>query len=113
MNHYATYVVTVRFKHVQSLQSVVIEDPDGHVVRAGDNPVLPGYETSGSHGKIAHFEALDQSLALVVPNVDVAIVQGGQHPRFAGVEVTTLDPVRPGGQAPLDVQAQRLKQAHG
>ena len=34
-------------------------------------------------------------LRLVVPDVDVAIVQAGQHPRLLRVQVHTLHPVRP------------------
>ena len=48
-------------------------------------------------------------LRFVIPDVNVAVVKGGEHPWFSGVKVTGLDAVGPGRQTALDVQAKRLK----
>ena len=58
---------------------------------------------------MSDLERLDERLALVVPHMDVSVVERGQHPGLGRVEVAALDPVRPGRQATLDVQAERLK----
>jgi len=85
MNYDATHVATVGlkvFQYIQSFQSVVvIEDADVHVVRAGDDPVLPGHETCGSHGKTAQIYAVDHRNLLVVchlylPSSKEAKIQG-------------------------------------
>ena len=49
-------VVRVRLEHVQSLQSVVVEGSYCHVIGTGDDPVLPGHETCGTNGEVAHLE---------------------------------------------------------
>jgi hypothetical protein len=48
-------------------------------------------------------------LGLVIPDVDVAVVKGGEHPWLGGMKVTGLDAIGPGRQTALDVQAKRLK----
>ena len=49
-------VVRVGLEHVQTLQSVVVEDAHAHVVRARHDPVLARHELGGAHGKVAHLE---------------------------------------------------------
>lgn len=46
----------------------------------------------------------------MIPNVDVSIVQGGQHPRLGGMKVHAFDTIRSGCKPSLDVQFQRLYQ---
>ena len=47
----------------------------------------------------AYLEGLDELLALIVPDVDVAIVERDEHPLLGGVQVTGLHTVRPGQAA--------------
>ena len=56
-----------------------------------------------------HLEGLDEGLVLVVPDVDVAVVEGGEHPWLGRVEVAAFHAVAAGRQTALDVQAERLK----
>ena len=65
----------MRLEHVDALQSVVVVDAEGHVVGARHDPVLAGNELGGSDGKIADLEGLDQGLVLIIPDVDVSIVE--------------------------------------
>lgn len=46
---------------------------------------------------------MTEGLGLVVPDVDIAVVQGGKHPRLRGVQAHAFDPVAARGQLPLDV----------
>lgn len=78
-----------------------------HVIRPRHDPVLPRHEDGGPHRQLAHLEALDELLGLVVPDVHVAVVEGHQHPRLGGVQVAGLHPVRPRRQLPLDVKTER------
>ena len=77
-----------------------------HVIRPGHNPVLPRHEDGGPHRQLAHLEALDELLGLVVPDVNIAIVEGDQHPLLGGVEVAGLHPIRPRCQPPVDIKPQ-------
>ena len=60
---------------------------------AGDDPVFSGDEDGAADWHVADLEALDQLLAVVVPQVQGAIVERHHHPRLARVDVATLDPV--------------------
>ena len=42
-------------------------------------------------GQVEHLKRLDERLRLVVPDVDVAVVERGEHPRLARVNVDRLD----------------------
>ena len=77
---------------------------DLHIIGSSDDPVLPGDEHGGPDGQVADLERLDELLGVEVPDVDVAIVKGNQHPLLGRVQVAGLDPVRPGGQLALYVQ---------
>lgn len=63
---------------------------------------------AGGRAGTTNLEGLDDLLRLVVPDVHVAIVEGGQHPGLARVQVDAFDPVRARREAPFDVQLQRL-----
>ena len=64
-----------------------------HIIRACDHPVLPGDEYCCPDWEVAHLETLDELLRLMVPDVDVPVVERDQHPLFGGVEVARLHSV--------------------
>lgn len=105
MHSYTSDIIAVSLERMNPLQGVVIEHPDLHVVGAGDDPVLARHELRRSHRQIAHLECLHQGLRLVVPDVDVALIQRAEHPWLRRVEVHALHSVRSGRQLPLDVQS--------
>ena len=109
MNGDAADVVGMRLEHVDAFERVVVEDADGHVVGAGDDPVFARHELGRSHGDVADFEGLDERLTLVVPDVDVAVVEAREHPRLGRVKVAAFHAVRTRRQTAFDVQAERLK----
>ena len=104
--------------------------------RSSDDPTFPWNEFWTSHWQIAHFKRFHHclqnfllhiwhlhsktvteikrilipstNLGFIVPDVNLTIVQAGQHPRLRGMEVHALDAIRPAGQLPLDIQTQRL-----
>ena len=43
--------------------------------------------------KVGYFKRFGQCLVLVIPNVNVAIVEAGQHPWLLRVQIETLDSV--------------------
>ena len=43
--------------------------------------------------KVGYFERFGQCLVLVIPNMNVAIVEAGQHPWLLRVQIETLDSV--------------------
>lgn len=59
---------------------------------------------------VGYLESLDLQLGLVVPDVDVTVVERAEQPRLCRVLVHALDAVRTRRQLPLDVQSQRLPQ---
>lgn len=49
-------VIRVCLKHLDLVHGVVIVDPDEHVVRPCDDPLLAGNELGGPHWQLAHLE---------------------------------------------------------
>lgn len=93
MHDNASHIIRMCLKRMHSIQSVVVEDTDLHVVGSGDDPVLSRYELGSPHRKVAYFKRFNQLLVFVVPHVDIAIVQRAEHPRFGWVEVHAFHPV--------------------
>lgn len=62
------------FECVHSIQSVVVEDSNLHIVRAGNDPVLPRDEFGSPDWLVADFESLNELLILMVPDIDVSVV---------------------------------------
>ncbi len=58
---------------------------------------------------ITYLEGFDERLVLIVPQVDVPVVERGEHPRVRGVQVDALDAVRAGRQPALQVEPEGLK----
>mmetsp|Transcript_51914 Transcript_51914/g.151198 ORF Transcript_51914/g.151198 Transcript_51914/m.151198 type:complete len:380 (+) Transcript_51914:1510-2649(+) len=100
-------VIRVGLNLVDLLKRVVVEHADEHVVRGGDDPLLPRNELRAAHRKVADLQLLHQGLRVVVPKEDVARVEGGERPRLGGVEVDALNAVAPRGELLLDIEAQR------
>ena len=55
-------VVRVRVELMNSLQRVVVEDADFHVVWSGDDPMFTSDKFGRANGKIAHFESFGDLL---------------------------------------------------
>lgn len=90
------------------LHGVVVVDAHDHVIRTADNPLLACDELGRTHcygtlvtptqttwrcdgssitRKVGDFEGFDKILGLVVPDVNVSIVEGSEDPRLARVKV--------------------------
>jgi len=79
-----------------------------HVVRRSDEPLFPRDELGASDGEVAEIEGLGEGGRLVVPEEDLAGVEGGKGPGLGGVDVDGLDALRASRELLLDVQAERL-----
>ena len=84
---------------------VEVEHAQVHIVRADDDPVFAGNEFSGTGRQGRNVECLDEGLCLVVPHVDLAAVQGDEHPRLIRMEVDALHSVGAGCEHFLDIEA--------
>ena len=86
-------VIRMSFELVNSLKSVVVENPDLHVIGTRHDPALPRDELGCTDRKITDLKRFDKKLALVVPNVDVSVVEGNEHPWFRRMEICRLDSI--------------------
>jgi len=93
MNNDGANIVGVSFELVNSLESVVVENSDLHVVGTRYNPALPGDELGCTDWKVTDFEGFDEKLALVVPDMNVSVVEGNEHPWFCRMEICRLDSI--------------------
>lgn len=73
-------VIPMRFKVLNLLHSVVIVHPDPHIVTRGHEPLFAGDEFGAADGEFGHLEGFDVGAAFVVPDGDVAGVEGGEGP---------------------------------
>jgi len=71
----ATDVIDVGLEYFDALHRVVIVAANIHIVRADDNPLLPGDESTASHGLICDFKSLDDVAFLVIVDEDAPIVE--------------------------------------
>jgi hypothetical protein len=91
MNLHITDVIPVSLKVLNLLHGVVIVNADAHIVAAGHEPLLPRDEFGASDGQFGHLKGFDVGSRFVVPNGDVAGVEGGEGPGFGGVNVDGFD----------------------
>ena len=73
-----TDVVRVGLEGGDFLTGVVVVDAELEVIAAADDPILAAHEAAGAHGDVGQLEGLDDGLAVVGPDVDVAGVEGGE-----------------------------------
>ena len=90
MDRQATNVIWVCLESDDLLVCVIIEDSKLKIVRARDEPVLPGDEAHASHRHFCDFESLDKCACFVVIDVDAAVVKTSQEPGFCRVEVDSF-----------------------
>lgn len=99
----ASYVVAVSFKSMDAFESIIIEYSDLHVVRTSDDPIFASNKFGCPYGNITDFESFDESLTFVIPDVDMALIEGTEHPWLRGMEIDAFDSVGPCGQLAFDV----------
>ncbi len=75
-------VVGVGLEGGDFLGGVVVVHTQLKVVRATDDPVLPGDEAASSDGDVRQLESLDYLLGLIAPDIDMTFV-GSQGPVLA------------------------------
>ena len=56
MNREASNVIRVGFEHVDSLERVIVEHSDLHVVWARDDPIFSRHKFARAHGRLADLE---------------------------------------------------------
>lgn len=100
----APYIIAVCFERVHSLQCIIIKNPHLHIIGPSHHPILSGHKLGSSDWQIAYLERLHQTLGLVIPDVDVTLVQRAQHPWLCWMEIDTLNSVRSRCQSTLYVQ---------
>ena len=108
VNFHAADVIGVRLEVGDLLHSVKVVYAEVHVVRRSDEPLFPRDELGASDGEVAEIEGLGEGGRLVVPEEDLAGVEGGKGPGLGGVDVDGLDALRASRELLLDVQAERL-----
>ena len=93
MELHGPYVVQMAFKGVQAF--FLFEVPELHlvVVTARGEQRLGPVELDASDWAFVLLEGIDQGLHVVVPELDHAVVQGGQDPVSCRVETYSFDPV--------------------
>ena len=94
MHSEASNVIGVRLKGDDFFVCIIIEDAQLEIVRAGDEPVLPRYESYTSHGYLRDLECLDQSARVMVVDIYAAIIQTSEKPGFCRMKVDCFDAVR-------------------
>ena len=129
MHRNASDVVGVGLKYVDSLEGVVVEDTDLHVVGASDYPIFTCDKFACAHWRLAYLERFHQLLfnikknfiffyltfyviviylCLMIPNMHISIVQADKHPRLSGMNVHRFDAVRSGRKLAFYFQLERL-----
>jgi len=73
-------IIGVRLKILNFLHGIVIVNPQSHIIARGDEPLLAGDKLGTSHGEFGHLKRLDVRSGLVIPNGDIARVEGGEGP---------------------------------
>jgi len=104
MNSNAANIITVRLVRNHLFQRVVIKHAQMHIIGASNDPALSGNEFRSTNGQVGDFKRLDECLVLVVPNVNVAIVQTSEQPWFCRMEIDGLDAFAPCGEFSLNVE---------
>mmetsp|Transcript_22741 Transcript_22741/g.46790 ORF Transcript_22741/g.46790 Transcript_22741/m.46790 type:complete len:461 (-) Transcript_22741:119-1501(-) len=98
-------VVGMRLEVLDLLHGVVIVHAQAHVVRRGDEPLFARDEFGAADGQLGDLEGFDVGARFVVPDGHVAGVEGGEGPRFGGVDVHGFDALGAHGELLFDVQA--------
>lgn len=80
MDFHVADVVPVTFKVFNLLHGVIIIDTDAHIVTGGDEPLFTRDEFGTTDGELGHLECFDVGSGFVVPDGDVAGVEGREGP---------------------------------
>lgn len=76
------------------LHGIVVEDTQAHVIGGSQEPLLAGQELGAADGELAELKGLDANARLVIPDHDIARIQGSEDPWFRGMNVYGLDAFR-------------------
>lgn len=90
MHRYTSDIITVCFKRMNAFQRIIIKHSNLHVIGTSDNPVLAWHKFGSPYRQIAYFECFHQGLRLVIPDIDIALIQGAQHPWLGWMKIHTL-----------------------
>jgi len=82
------------FKRRNLLVCVVVEDSKLKIVRASNEPVLPGDEFYTPYGDFCDLECLDNGACFMVVDIDRAIIETRNQPGLCWVKIDTFDTVR-------------------
>lgn len=69
------------------LPRIKVEDSKLHVVAGADEPVFPDNELGAPNGEVGDVEGLVEGGGLIIPQVDLAGVEGTEGPGLMGVDV--------------------------
>ena len=103
----------MRFKRLDEFGSVVVVNPDEHIVRAAHDPLLANDPLCGAHRKFGYFERLHQRVCGMVPYIHVATIQVGKDPRLGGVQLDSFHPVGSLDELALDIKTKWHRVKHG
>ena len=67
-------------KVLDLLHGIVIVNAQSHIVRGGNEPLFARDEFGAADGKLGHLKGFDVRAGFVVPDGDVAGVEGGEGP---------------------------------
>eukprot|EP00962_Isochrysis_galbana_P039359 scaffold14086_cov131-Isochrysis_galbana.AAC.3 len=92
-------VIGMGLEDLDLLERVVVVHADLHVVRPCDDPLLARHKLCRPNWLVGrNLKRLDERLRRVVPEEDVAVVHGREHPRLRRVQVHRLDAHGPGSR---------------
>lgn len=91
MDFQRSNVIGVRLKLLDLFHGIVVEDTQAHVIGGCQEPLLAGQKLGAADGEIAELEGLDANARLIIPDHDIARIQGSEDPWFRGVNVHGLD----------------------
>lgn len=104
MNGNCADIVRVSFEAGDLLRCIVVVYSKLEVVGAADEEVLARDEATGSHRDIGYFEALDDLLCLITPDVHMSGIQSSKDPGLGWVEVAAFHSLAASKQLSLDIE---------
>ena len=103
-------VISVRIEFLNFFHGIVVEYTYAHIITRCEEPLLANDKFGTSDRQFTNFKGLDHASSFIIPNHDIAGVQGSQHPWFGRVNINALDALAGGAELFLNVKSERLQE---